>query len=226
MESPNLARQAYAAQIRQLENEVLEMVSRAESMVAMAVDSLSRLDHAMGERVLEDDDAIDLQDVVIEQKCLKMLALQQPMGSDLREIGTIIKIITDIERIGDLAVDIAKIGFKIDREMGVTNYVDFPRMAYVARQMLREAVLAFIKRDLAGLEKIESLEDEVDAQYRDLRSQIHDYMRANPDQVVAASWMILAIHHVERIADHSVNIARRVGFMINGELGSQRHPEA
>lgn len=223
MENPTPARSAYNAEISQLEQDVLEMASRAEQMADRAVTSLVNLDKALAYEVMQEDDEIDRRDLEIEQRCLRLFALQQPMGSDLREIGTVIKIITDIERIGDLAVDIAKIGIKIDAEVGQTNYVDVRRMAQGALQMLREAMQAFIKRDISHVDEIKRLEDEVDEFYRDLRAQIHIYMGQHPDQVISASWMLLAIHHVERIADHALNIAERVGFMVTGNLDQISH---
>jgi len=223
MEHPSPARQAYITQLADLENELLDMANRSEVMVDRAVKALVSLDKSGAYAVMQADDEIDRRDLEIEQKCLKLLALQQPIGSDLREIGTIMKIITDIERIGDLSVDIAKIGIKIDAEMGATNYVDLPRIADVSRQMVREAIQAFVKRDVTSLQPIAALEDEVDALYRDFRSQIHEYMVQNPDQVISASWMLLAIHHIERIADHALNIAERVGFMVTGNLAQLSH---
>jgi len=223
MDHPSPARQAYITQLSQLENELLEMASRSEAMVDRAVKALVALDKTAAYDVMQEDDEIDRRDLEIEQQCLKLLALQQPIGSDLREIGTIMKIITDIERIGDLSVDIAKIGIKIDAEMGSTSYVDVPRIADVARQMMRGAIQAFVKRDVSSLDEITALEDEVDALYRDFRSQIHEYMVENPDQVISASWMLLAIHHIERIADHALNIAERVGFMVTGNLAQLSH---
>jgi phosphate transport system protein len=137
---------------------------------------------------------------------------------DLRIIGTVMKIITDIERIGDLAVDIAKVGMKIQNEMGDPSFVDIAKIAKVSRQMFRASLEAFVKRDISHLQEISAMEDETDKLYRDLRSQVHDHMRSHPDNVVSASWMLLAVHHIERIADHALNIADRVGFMVTGEL--------
>jgi phosphate transport system protein len=140
------------------------------------------------------------------------------MARDLRTIGTAMKMITDIERIGDLAVDVAKIGLKIEKEFGNSTVVDVPRMSHVAREMLREALQAYITRDLATVQKVVALEDDVDAMYRELRTQLFDDMRKDSRNVVADGWLLLAIHHVERIADHSLNIAERVYFMETGEL--------
>ena len=218
MEQPNYARHALAEGIQRLEHDLLEMGARADTMVGDAVEALARLDVSSVMRVVAADDEIDELDVAIEQRCIRFLALQQPMAGDLREIGTVMKVITDIERIADLAVDIAKIAMKVDKEYGHTDFIDLRNMAGAARKMFEHSLQAFVKRDLALVESICKQDDEVDQLYRDLRGQIHDHMRRQPENVVSASWMLLAIHHVERIADHAVNIAERVSFMVTGRL--------
>lgn len=215
-------RQLYVNEMRLLEHEVLEMASRADTMVGEAVDALCMLDEDLVKAVIRSDDAIDQIDLEIENRCLRLLALQQPTASDLRSIGTAMRMIVDIERIGDLAVDIAKCGRKIEREMGESDLVDFRRIAGVARRMLREVMQAFVKGDLGVVREVAELEDEVDALFRDMRGQLHDYMRERPESVVAATWLLLALHHMERIADHTVNIAERVVFMVTGRLMSIR----
>ncbi len=222
MEPAPVHRPVYAREMSELEHDVLEMASHAEAMVTKAVDALQRLDVVSAREVMRDDDEIDIKEIAVEQRCLRLLALQQPMAADLREIGTVIRIITDIERVGDLAVDLAKITLKIDRELGATDYVDIPLMANAARQMLRLATQSFVKKDTSTIHEILDTEDRVDEMYRSLRGQVFDYMLANPDQVVSAGWVLLAIHHVERIADHALNIAERVEFMVTGEVGRRR----
>lgn len=218
MELSSHTRQQFDAEIRQLEHDVLDMGSRAESMVAGAVDSLSRLDPETALGVVSRDDEIDNRELDIENRCIRLLALQQPMAGDLRVIGTALKMITDIERVGDLAVDIAKIAMKIEKELGDVSFIDVPKMANVARSMFRESLEAFVRRDMDLVQRICIQDDEVDSLYRELRGQIHKNMVDDPEGVVSASWLLLAIHHVERIADHSVNIAERVGFMVTGRL--------
>lgn len=214
----HVPRLTFVQEKSELEQSVLDMVARADAQVSKAVDALVRLDKNLAHEAMMGDDEIDRRDLEIESRCIRIFALQQPMGADLREIGTILKIITDIERIGDLAVDIAKTTLKVDAELGNTNYVDLKLISEIARQMLRESIQAFVRRDPELLPQVGKLENQVDSYYRDLREQIHNYMRSHPDQVVAASWMLLAVHHIERIADHALNIAERVGYMITGEL--------
>ncbi len=212
------SRHAFAADIQELEHDLLEMGSRAEAMVGLAVDSLIKLNADEAMEVLKRDDDIDERDLAIENRCLRLLALQQPMAGDLRTIGTAMKMITDIERIGDLAVDVARITLKIQQEFGETSVIDIPRIANIARNMIRLSLEAFVKRDLDIVDQVIKMDDEVDNLYRELRGQLHTNMRSIPDMVVSDSWLLLAIHHVERIADHSVNIAERVAFMVTGKF--------
>lgn len=212
------ARQAYNDELLQLEHELLEMASIAEGMVGQAVDSLCALDTDLAREVMKRDDEIDRRDLSIEMRCVRLLALQQPMAGDLRVIGTAMKMITDIERVGDLAVDVAKIGLKIEKEYGEVGFIDLPKMAASARSMFREAIEAYVRRDLELVKLVAEKDEEVDEQYRELRAQIFQNMRERPDMVVSDGWLLLAIHHVERIADHAVNIAERVNFMVTGEL--------
>ena len=223
MEAGGYARHAYQTQIANLEHDLLEMGSLAEQMVADAIETLRTLDVAGATAVFKRDDEIDARDLDIEQRCLRLIALQQPTASDLRVVGTVMKVITDIERIGDLAVDIAKITLKVDKEFGHTEIIDLPLMANVAREMLRHALQAFVRRDVALADTVLELENKVDMMYRSLRNQVFANMRTTPEQVVSDGWLLLAVHHVERIADHAVNIAERVRFMVTGQFKSTSH---
>ena len=211
-------RQAFEREIKDLEHDLLEMGSRAETMVGNAVEALADVDTGLALRTIQADDELDAQDLAIEARCLRMLALHGPMAGDLRLVGSVMKIITDIERIGDLAVDVAKIAIKVDKELGSSGSVDIRGMAGVARTMFREALLAFARRDLERVETVARMEDEVDALYRDLRGQIFEDMRNDGGNAVCDGWLLMAVHHIERIADHSLNIAERVTFMVTGEL--------
>lgn len=218
MESGGYARHAYQTQIAELEHDLLEMGSIAEHMVADSVEALRMLDSHAAFSVIESDDDIDQRDLEIEQRCLRLIALQQPTAGDLRMIGTVMKVITDLERVGDLAVDIARIALKVEREYGHSEFIDFPRMANISRQMLRGSLQAFVRRDLELVQEVVNLEEQVDQQYRDLRGQVFANMRSNPEQVVTDGWLLMAVHHIERIADHAVNIAERVNFMVTGRF--------
>lgn len=211
-------RQVFDEELAALEHDVLEMGSLADVMVQSAVESLVDLDVQKAMWVVRADDEVDQHDLQIESRCLRLLALHHPAAGDFRTVGAALKVITDIERVGDLAVDIAKAGMKIEKVFGDSRVVDIPRMGGVARSQFRLALQAYAQRDLAIVAEVTRMDDEVDELFRQLREQIHRDMVAEPEHVVADSWLLLAIHHIERIADHAVNVAERVSFMVTGEF--------
>jgi phosphate transport system protein len=211
-------RQVFDEELEALEHDVLEMGSLTDVMIQLAVESLVDLNVEKAMDVVRRDDEVDQHDLQIESRCLKMLALHHPAASDFRTVGTALKIITDIERVADLAVDIAKAGMKIEKVFGDSRVVDVPKMAGIARNMFRKALQAYATRDLEIVDEVVQMDDEVDDLFRQLRSQIHADMVKAPDHVVGDSWLLLAIHHIERIADHAVNVAERVSFMVTGDF--------
>jgi phosphate transport system protein len=213
-------RAAFNEELSMIAHDVVSMGARAEHMVGMAVQSLNELDVVLARSVLAKDDEIDKLYFEIEARCLRTLVLHNPLAGDFRLIGGTLKIITDIERIADLAVDIAKIGMKIDKEFGSPNIVDLPRMAVIAQEMFRISLQGFGQTNLEVLQPLNEMEDEVDAMYRELRESVFSDMRRSPENVVSDGWLLLAVHHVERIADHAMNIAERVRYVVSGELSS------
>lgn len=211
-------RQGFDAELKNLEQELLEMASLVEQMVGTAVDALVHHDPELAMDVIVKDDEADRMDVDIEQRCLRLLALQQPMATDLRIIGTAMKMVTDIERVGDHAVDIAKAARKLAQDPRPELLVDMPRLANMARAMLRDSIEAFVKHDLQLVHKVCEDDNEVDRFYRELREQLLDTMRKDPEAVVSASWQLLVVYYLERIADHATNIAERIAFMETGKL--------
>ncbi len=138
----------------------------------------------------------------------------------MRVVGTILKMITDIERVGDLAVDIARCAIKIDRELGESRFVDLPRIAEVARGMYHLAIESYVRQEMRMVDRVVECEQEVDSLFREIRGQIHDMMRSNSEDVVTLSYLLLGLHDIERVADHAVNIVERVAYMISGVLPS------
>jgi phosphate transport system protein len=218
MESPNYARQNFDRELSELEHELLEMASRVEKMVGAASESLITLDRELALETIKQDDDVDARELEIEAHCMRIIGLQNPMGADLRLVSACLKIVTDLERSADLSVDLAKAALKIDKEAGRTDIIDLRKFANLCRSMLHESLEAYVRRDLEKAESVGRMEYEADGIYRELRAQVFLLMRRDPDSVVALGWLFLAIHHLERIADHSVNIAERVHYMVTGEL--------
>lgn len=213
-----MKRSQFEHDIDELRASMLEMGALVDRMLANAVKALVSQDIPLAERVLLDDDAVDDLDLHIESSCIRIIALQQPNARDLRLVGTVFKVITDLERIGDHAVDIAKVARKLAHAEFRKTIVDIPKIADAARSMLREALEAFVKHDLSLVEHVIRGDDEVDRLFHLYRGDLHAAMKGNPDDVVEASYLLFVCHYLERVSDHAVNIAERVAYVETGEL--------
>ncbi|MBC5826892.1 MAG: phosphate signaling complex protein PhoU [Candidatus Eremiobacteraeota bacterium] len=192
------------------------MGSLVEEAIARAVDALSRSDVGQADDILRFDDYIDDLNVLIETNCLNLLALQQPMASDLRTIAAMLDIIIDLERIGDHACDIAQITKNVSGEPALQPLVDIPQMARKAREMLRESLDAFSQRDASIAHSVPAKDDEVDLLYRSVFKELIEFMAKEPKAINRGSNLILVILYLERIADHATNICERVVYMVEG----------
>lgn len=194
------------------------MAAASEAMVADAVRALQERNVPLAESVIAADDRIDQLDIRIEAECMQIIALQQPVARDLRLVGTVLKVITDLERIGDHAVDIAKVARKLAAEPFPKPLVDIQRMSDSVRQMLNDAMAAFVTHDLDQVGRVVAADDEVDVLFHQMRDVLHAAMKRDAALVVQASYLLFVAHYLERIADHTVNIAERVYFIETGSL--------
>ncbi len=211
-------RMHFVEELESLRRLLLQMGSVADSMVLNAVDALTTQDTELAEQVIRRDDEVDMLDLKIEALCMRLIALQQPLARDLRLVGTALKVITDLERIGDHAVDIAKIARKLARDTFYKQLVDLPHMADRVRNMLHNAVHALVEQDLALVNQVIQADDAVDDIFHKLREELHTAMGRDSGLVVQASYLLFVAHHLERIADHAVNIAERVHYVETGSL--------
>ncbi|MHB0998848.1 MAG: phosphate signaling complex protein PhoU [Armatimonadota bacterium] len=212
------ARKAFDDELKTLQADMKDMASVVEDMLGLAIRSLIESDVALVRKVEDMDDIVDRYNLEIESRSLKLLALQQPMARDLRTIAGALKIITDIERAGDYAVDIAKVAEDIMAEPLFKPLEDIPRMASIVQKMLRETIGAFISRDLDVVQNMISHDDEVDSLYYSLYDELTDYMQKDPKLVNQAVGLLLISRYLERIADHITNIGERIYYMETGEL--------
>jgi len=211
-------RKAFDAQIRDLEQELLKMATFVEQMVADALRALEKQDVSLADEVIRRDDMADQMDIDIEQRCIRLLALQQPMSRDLRTIATALKIIADLERIGDFSVDIARAVAPLAVEPYFKPLVDIPRMAEFTKKMVRDALTAFVRRDLQLVRQVCADDDVVDRMWYSLRDELMDSMRKDSSLVTQATHLLLVARYLERIADHATNVAERVDYMETGTL--------
>ena len=211
-------RQAFDEQLAELEQRLLKMGEFVETMLEKAGRALVTHDVKLAEEAIAADDAADDMDLEIEQHCMRLLALQQPMSRDLRTIGTVMKVIADVERIGDYSVDIAKTAIELAQTEYYKPLEDIPQMVEIVRWMLRQALEALVAHDLALVAKVIERDDEVDRLWYQIRGQVEQVMQERSEVVPQAVALLLVARYLERVADHTVNIAERVAYMETGRL--------
>ncbi|WP_163854739.1 phosphate signaling complex protein PhoU [Paenibacillus elgii] len=200
-----------------LQKDLLDMGNNVARLIRQAVESLARLDESLARQTIEEDDQIDEMTARIEEDSLRLIALQQPMASDLRIISMALKIATDLERIADHAVDIAKICIRLNGQELVKPLEDIPRMAELTQNMLQESLLAYTERDVHRAAALAEKDDEVDKLYSVIVNDIIMLMGMDFAKNRQLSQLMLAAHFLERVADHSTNIGEGVIFMVTGK---------
>ena len=211
-------RHSFHEELAALEQELLQMGALTGDMLGQAVEAAQQSDVALAEAVLAKDDLVDEMDRKIEAQCIRLLALQQPMARDLRQIESALKVITDLERIGDHAVDIAKIARKLTQEFYLkAPLVDIGPLAQMARTMLHQSLQSLVRHDLALAVQVCDDDDQADAAFKTLREELLELTQEQPSRVFPASYLLLAVVYLERIADHATNIAERVYYIETGD---------
>mgnify|MGYP005854613973 CR=1 FL=1 len=205
-------------QLSELQDAVLELGSMVEKAIARSVDALRSRDMVESQRIIDDDLKVNRKRFEIEEKCLLIIATQQPLASDLRAIAAMLSIITDLERMADHAEGIAKINIMMGDEPLLKPLVDTPRMAEKGREMLRRALEAFVNRDAEEAKRIAALDDEVDELYNQVYRELLTFMIADPRTITRATHLLWVAHNLERIADRVTNICERVVFMVSGRM--------
>ena len=170
---------------------------------------------ALAQEVIERDQQVNAYDVEVDETCVSLLALHQPMAADLRTIVAAVKINTDLERVGDLAVNVAEAGKRYVQHAPVKPLIDIPRMGDIAQLMLRDALDAFVRRDVALAEAVLVRDDDLDALKTQIFRELLTYMLQDPATIEPALDLILISRHLERIGDHATNIAEDVIFMVS-----------
>ena len=205
-------------ELNQLKTRLLLMGGRAEAVVHKSIDALKRRDSALAEEVIRDDHLIDELELEIDERCIRLLALRQPVGQDLRFVTSALKIVNDLERVGDHAVNIAQSAVKLNQEPELKPLVDIPRMATIATRMLTEALDAFVRNDAAAARRILLEDDEVDHLKSQLFRELLSYMLENPETITRALELVLVSRNLERVADLATNVAEEVVFIAEARV--------
>jgi len=208
----------FERELEELQEELLLMGARAEAIVLKAVESLKKRNQGLAQEVFADDRALDRMEIDIEERCIRLLALQQPLARDLRFITAALKISNDLERVGDHAVNIAGSTERLLASPPLKPLVDIPRMAELAAGMLREALDAFVRHDAETARRLVLRDDEVDELNRQLFRELVSYMIEDPGTITRAMELVLVARNLERIADLATNIAEEVVFIAEARI--------
>ncbi len=213
-----MVRRNFSEYIKELEKDVTRMSEMVISAVNRSIAALKARDINSANRIIAEDELINKMRWETEEKCIQLIALQQPVASDLREIVAVMNIITDLERMGDYAEGIAKIVVMLGDEPPVKPLVDIPVMAEKAADMIKRSIDAFVRRDAETAKAICREDDQVDEVYERVYSNLINIMVKDPTLIMKATRLIWASHNVERIADRVTNICERTVFLVTGKM--------
>ncbi len=219
-------RTAFHKRLREIQDDILAMGSMVSKALLRSIEALKSRDLVSARQIIADDQKVNGKRFEIEEKCIELIATQQPMASDLRIIIAILNITTEIERIGDYAVGIARIVVMIGDEPPLKPLIDIPRMAEQTVDMLRRSLDAFINRDAEAAKKIASEDDLVDNLYDQVFRELLTFMAEDPKTITRATRLMWTAHNLERAADRVTNICERVVFIVTGkmeEIGASKY---
>ena len=220
-----MERHHFETDLQALKNRLLNMGAMVEERVHGAIQALMERNLDAADAIAHGDEEVNALQIEIDDRCLKLLALQQPMASDLRLITSAMKINADLERIGDQAVNIAENAIKMLAAPPLKPLIDLPRMAESAERMTRDSLDAFVRRDVALAREVLAQDDEVDGLKDTIFRVLLTYMMADPGTIERALALILISRNIERIADHATNIAEDVIFLVEAKDVRHHHEE-
>lgn len=205
-------------ELLQLKERLLFMGGVAETMIRDSIDALLKRDSKLAAKVIEDDLTCNRLEVEIDELAIRILALRQPAAKDLRFLTTALKISTDIERIGDEAVNIAERSIELNEEPQLKPYIDIPRIAEMAQRMLKNSLDAFVNQDTLLALEVCKKDDDIDDLNRQILRELLTYMIEDPATVSRATKIIFVSKYLERIADHATNIGEMVVYLVEGKI--------
>ena len=219
-------RTTFHKKLRQIQDEILVMGSMVEKAIEQSITALKNRDQDIANRIIEDDQDINSKRYEIEEKCIQLIATQQPMASDLRNIICILNIITELERIGDYAEGIAKIVLLVGDEPPLKPLIDIPRMAEKTIEMLHRSLDALVSHNAEAARQIATEDNEVDDLYDQVFRELLSFMIEDPKTITRATRLVWVAHNLERSADRVTNICERVVFFVTGkmeEIGASKY---
>jgi phosphate transport system protein len=211
-------RETFDRDLTQLQDDLLRMGALVDDAVHRSIEALRARSVDMAEAVIQDDNRIDALHLDLEDRCLRLMATQQPMAKDLRTIAAVWTMTIDLERMGDHAEDIARATKRIAEQPLLKPLIDIPRMAEVVRGMLRDGLDAFVHRDTVLAQRMAEKDDEVDHLYSQVFRELLTYMIEDPRNIQRATHLLMVAQALERMGDHATNIAERVIYMVTGTL--------
>lgn len=211
-------RSALDREVSEINDDLLRLQKLVDQAIVRSVDSLTRRDQATAQQVIDEDIQINDLRYKIEEDCLALIATQQPAASDLRSIIAAMHMVVEMERMGDHATGIAKTVIRMGDEPLLKPLVDIPRMAELAREMLRRSLAAYNERDAGKARAVAELDDEMDGLYKAVFSELVEIMSRTPNSAARATYLLWCAHNLERIGDRVTNIAERVVFVTTGDL--------
>lgn len=211
-----MARKIFESNLEELHNDLLKMGDIVEKQIYQSIEALVNKDISLAEKTIKDDDIVDNMQYEIEDKCIKLIATQQPLAGDLRKIFSTIKIVTDLERMADHAVDISKTAKILANEEYMKELVDIPKISKLVKKMIEQSLDSYVNADVEKAYEVCKMDDEVDEIYEQVFKELLVFMSSDPRLINQAAQFLFICKFLERIADHTTNICESTIYLVTG----------
>lgn len=213
-----MARTGFDSALESLHDDLLRMGSIVEKQIYQCIEALIKQDEKLSEQIIKNDDLVDNLQKEIEDKCIKLIAKEQPLATDLRIIFTTTKLVTDLERMADYAVDIAKITIRLKNEKFIKELVDIPKMGKIVNEMIRKGLDAYVTADEKMAYDVCKMDDQIDGLYKSIFTEMLNLMIKNSANINQITQLLFVCKYLERVGDHVTNICEWTIYLVTGEL--------
>ncbi len=213
-----MTRTGFDLALGELHNDLLRMGSIVEKQIYQCIESLVNQDDELADNIIKNDDLVDNLQKEIENKCIRLIAKEQPLAIDLRTIFTATKLVTDLERMADYAVDIAKITKRLKKEKYIKKLIDIPKMAQIVKKMIRRGLDAYVAADVDSAYEVCKMDDEIDSLYKSVFTEMLTIMSNNKENINQITQLLFVCKYLERVGDHVTNICEWTIYLVTGEL--------